>query len=108
MYALVLTKQNVHFRKINKPSYEKLTGSFINYISNYDMLNRNYESFRNISADLYQLIFQDISLPPGRLIISPDEQYFPFEALIINKPGQPKKWFVEDYAVSYRNHHRNF
>jgi CHAT domain-containing protein/tetratricopeptide (TPR) repeat protein len=101
VYALVLTKQNVHFRKINKTSYEKLTGSFINYISNYDMLNRNYESFRNISADLYQLIFQDISLPPGRLIISPDEQYFPFEALIINKPGQPKKWFVEDYAVSY-------
>jgi CHAT domain-containing protein len=34
-------------------------------------------------------------------VISPDEQYFPFEALTINRPGQPAKWFVEDYAVSY-------
>ena len=101
VYALVLTGQNVHLKKIDKASYEKLTGSFINYISSFDLLNRNYESFRKISADLYQLIFQDISLPPGRVIISPDEQYFPYEALIINKPGQPAKWFVEDYAVSY-------
>jgi CHAT domain-containing protein/tetratricopeptide (TPR) repeat protein len=101
VYALVVTKQNVHLKKIGKASYEKLTASFVNYISNFDLLNSNYESFRKISGDLYQLIFQDISLPPGRLIISPDEQYFPFEALIINKPGQPVKWFVEDYAVSY-------
>lgn len=101
VYVLAITKQNIHLQKIEKAGYEKLTGSFIDYISNADVLNRNYEAFRKVSADLYHLIFQHIALGPGRLIISPDEQYFPFEALLTNKQGQPEKWFVEDHAVSY-------
>ncbi len=36
----------------------------------------------------------------GRVIISPDGQYFPFEALITNKTGTPD-YFLNDYSVSY-------
>ena len=36
----------------------------------------------HVSKQLYQLIFRDEKLPKGRIVISPDGQYFPFEALI--------------------------
>jgi CHAT domain-containing protein len=38
-------------------------------------------------------------LPPGRVIISPDGKYFPFEALIVR--SQPLTYFMDDHAVSY-------
>ncbi|MES2647058.1 MAG: CHAT domain-containing protein [Bacteroidota bacterium] len=101
VYVLVITRQNARLRKISKTDYQELTTSFVNYVSSYDLLNKNYTSFRKTAEDLNQLLFQDIALPQGRVIISPDQQYFPFEALLINRPGQPLKWFVEDYAVSY-------
>ena len=50
-------------------------------------------------TQLYQLIFQNIVLPAGRIIISPDGKYFPFEALVTNT--QPLTYFLEDHAVSY-------
>jgi CHAT domain-containing protein len=45
------------------------------------------------------MIFQNINLPAGRIIISPDGHYFPFEALVTNE--NPRQFFVENYAVSY-------
>jgi CHAT domain-containing protein len=45
------------------------------------------------------LLFQNVSLPTGRIIISPGGKYFPFESLIISK--QPLTYFIEDHAVSY-------
>jgi hypothetical protein len=50
---------------------------------------------------IYINSFSEYFLPAGRIIISPDGQYFPFEALTINGTDQPIKWFLEDYAVSY-------
>jgi CHAT domain-containing protein len=55
--------------------------------------------FKNLSLQLYRLIFQNINLPPGRIIISPDGKYFPFEALVTNL--QPLTYFLDDHAVTY-------
>jgi len=101
VYVLVITADGGHLEKIERNIYEHLSGLFIEYVSNFSLLNKNYENFRSVSNELYQLVFRNINLPPGRIIISPDGRYFPFEALIINGTRQPIKWFVEDYAVSY-------
>ena len=101
VYALVLTAEGSHLERIDRISFEQLSGRFTDYVSNFNLMNRNNEDFRRVSSDLYQLIFRNINLPAGRLIISPDGRYFPFEALITNKTGQPLRWFIEDYAVSY-------
>ena len=101
VYALIITAQKIHFNKIDKASFKNLSDSFDFYISSFDLLNKNHDSFIKSSNQIYQLIFQKVSLPPGRIIISPDGQYFPFEALVTSGTNQPVTWFLNDYAVSY-------
>ena len=52
-----------------------------------------------MSTQLYQVNVSKFSFASGRIIISPDGKYFPFEALVINT--QPLTYFLEDHAVSY-------
>jgi CHAT domain-containing protein len=101
VYSLVITANNVHFNRIGKNHFDSLTGLFINYISNSSLQNKYFTEFVNTSSQLYQLIFQNKALPTGRIIISPDGQYFPFEALITSGANQQVRWFLEDHAVSY-------
>ena len=64
-------------------------------------MNRKFDDFAKTSANLYNLIFQNLPVPAGRIIISPDGQYFPFEALITSNVTQPLTYFLNDHAVSY-------
>jgi CHAT domain-containing protein/tetratricopeptide (TPR) repeat protein len=101
VYSLIVTAHDVHLSKINKNSFDSLTTLFIRYISNSSLQNKYFTDFVNVSSQLYQIIFQNKMLPPGRIIISPDGQYFPFESLVTSKLNQPLNWFLKDHAVSY-------
>ena len=99
VYLIVITQQSSQLQKINKTDFDRLSDAYRNFISKPDLLNRNPDVFKNLSLQLYQLIFQNINLPAGRIVISPDGKYFPFEALITN--AKPLSYFVDDHAVSY-------
>jgi len=99
VYSLIITTQKTFLQKISKTIFDSLSATYILYISNADRLNGNFKRFAEISHKLYQLIFGNINLPSGRIIISPDGKYFPFEALIMR--FQPLTYFLEDHAVSY-------
>jgi CHAT domain-containing protein len=99
VYVLVIMGQKSYLEKINKANFDRLSDTYRDYISNQDLLNRNFIAFKNLSLRLYQLIFQNINLPVGRIVISPDGRYFPFEALITNT--QPLTYFLDNHAVSY-------
>jgi CHAT domain-containing protein len=101
VYILVITQKKIQIQKIGKLPFDELSHSFIRYISNSTLLNRNYDDFLETSHQFYQLIFHNIDLPKGRIIISPDGQYFPFEALVTSKKQQSLSYFIEDYAISY-------
>lgn len=101
VYTLILTGKDIHFKKINKSSFDRLANVYIKYISNSSLQNRHFSEFVNTSSQLYQLIFQEVNLPGGRIIISPDGQYFPFEALVVSGANQPLTYFLNDHAVSY-------
>jgi CHAT domain-containing protein len=101
VFILVITPKNIQLQKIARLPFEEVSQSFIKYISNPALLNKNYTVFIETSRQFYQFLFQNIDLPKGRIIISPDGQYFPFEALITSKKQQPLSYFIEDYAVSY-------
>jgi CHAT domain-containing protein len=64
-------------------------------------MNRRFNDFALSAAYLYQLIFRNLPVPGNRIIISPDGEYFPFEALISSQSNQPLTWFLNDHAVSY-------
>jgi CHAT domain-containing protein/tetratricopeptide (TPR) repeat protein len=99
VYLLAITKQKSYLKKINKTAFDNLSSAYVHYLSDANLLNRDLSSFADISSQLYQLIFHDLALPIGRVIISPDGRYFPFESLVTNK--QSVSYFLENYAVSY-------
>jgi CHAT domain-containing protein len=84
---------------INKTSFDGLSAAFAQYVSRPDLLNRNFESYVQVSHNLYELLFSKHKPPSGRLIISPDGKYFPFEALVTSI--RPVTYFLDEYAVSY-------
>ena len=99
VYTLVITLQRSYVQKIDKNSFDRLSDTYRNFISNSDLLNKGFDKFKKLADQLYRLIFKEIDLPTGRIIFSPDGKYFPFEALVTNT--KPLTYFLEDHAVSY-------
>ena len=100
VYCYLITSQMMHLTRIDKFVFDGLVQSFNSFVSNRDLLNRNFGGFVSVSRGLYRLIFQNNPVPPGRIIISPDGYYFPFEALVTNNSATVN-YFVYDHAVSY-------
>jgi CHAT domain-containing protein len=100
VYSLLMTAENVQFNKISKKDFDTTVQRYIYYISNQSTNNRYFKSFVHTSYHLYGLIFQNTNLPSGRIIISPDSRYFPFESLVTNASGPPV-FFLQNNAVSY-------
>jgi hypothetical protein len=99
VYALVITAGKTYLQRVNKKTFDSLSVILTLYVSSPDLLNRNFNNYVQAAHQLYRMIFQNINLPAGRIIISPDGHYFPFEALVTNE--NPRQFFVENYAVSY-------
>jgi CHAT domain-containing protein len=102
VYALLITRQHTYFNKIDKTEYDNLARLYMMLLSNPELLNSRANEFQMTSNHLYKIIFKNTAVPAGRIIISPDGIYFPFEALVTNnsKPGSPV-YFIQDHAVSY-------
>jgi CHAT domain-containing protein len=99
IYVLVISPTQWYLQKIGKQEFDSLSNAYTGYFSHPELLNKDFGNYKRVSARLYRLIFKNITLPAGRVIISPDGRYFPFEALIT--AIQPLTYFVEDYSVSY-------
>jgi len=99
VYVLAITGKENRLKKLDRKKYEVLSTTFTSLLSDPGAINQYFDKFQTTARELHAIIFDDLKIPPGRLIISPDGSNFPFEALVIST--QPLKYFVEDYAVSY-------
>ncbi len=102
VYSLFITTQHIYFNKINKLDFDNSARLYNSFLFHEDSLNGNIVQFSNTAHHLYEMIFDKNIVPPGRIIISPDGAYFPFESLVTNNtnPRAPV-YFLEDHAVSY-------
>lgn len=100
VYALFITAGHVYLNKISKNDFDATVHSYIAYISNLSLLNSRLDDYIQTANHLYRLIFRDNPVPAGRIIISPDGNYFPFEALVTTISSSPV-YFINDHAVSY-------
>ena len=98
----LITRMHTYFNKIDKDDYDRSARLYMMFLSDPNLLNRNIAEFRSTAHHLYEMIFKNSAVPAGRIIISPNGDYFPFEALVTdnNKPGSPV-YFIQDHAVSY-------
>jgi len=102
VYVLTVSAQKTSFRRINKAVFDSIVTCYKTYLADNELAIRHPGDFITVSYSLYRLIFEADPLPnSGRFIISPDKEYFPFDALIINKSGRSISYFLNRYAISY-------
>ena len=101
VYSFIITAAGSDFKKINKNDFDSTAQNYLSYLSNQSLLNRKFREYTSVANHLYSLIFGSFSLPAGRMIISPDGQYFPFEALVTSLSSAAPVFLVNDQAISY-------
>lgn len=101
IYCLLIIPGHARLSRIDKPDFDGTTKLYLSYISSPDKLNADFTGYTRTAHHLYQLIFYDEPLPKGRVIISQDGRYFPFEALVVNDNLIAPQYFLEDHATSY-------
>ena len=101
IYSLLVTSGQVFFNKIEKTDFENTAHTFLNFLSNQSYLNSRFDQYLKTANHLYGLIFKNWPLIGSRIIISPDREIFPFEALVKNTNLAYPKYFIEDHSVSY-------
>jgi CHAT domain-containing protein/predicted negative regulator of RcsB-dependent stress response len=101
VYALLITTDKIVLQKINKVSFESTVKEYITFFENPGLLNKDFGSYKITAHRLYKLLFQNLAVPVGRIIISPDERGFPFESLIVKDPLASPVYFLNEHAVSY-------
>ncbi len=101
VYVLSIATGKKSLQKLDKSIYDSLSHSFISLLSHAAIYQADVDAYLQTSHPLYSLLFNNQAPAPGRLVISTDAGFFPFEALVINEKNQPLQYFIEKYAVSY-------
>ncbi len=99
VYSMVITSDTVVLNKIDKILYDSLSRLYLFLLSDPERLSRKFDLFISVSSGLYNCIFPAWPLPAGRIIVSTDGVYFPYEALVTSV--QPLTYLLENNAISY-------
>ena len=102
VYILLVAPGRQSLTRVDRARFDSAASLYVSYLSSHMAANRDIMGYRRTARQLYRLIFGSNPAPAGRIIISPDGQYFPFEALIAGKDSTaPPVYFIHDHAVSY-------
>jgi len=101
VYLLTIHSKKSRITRIDKNQFENSVGRFSSYLISADLQNRDISGFMQCSQDLFHLIFPVEAPPPGKTIISPDGNYFPFEALVSHQSLSAPEYFLNDHVISY-------
>ncbi len=101
VYTFVITSRDNWLNRIDKKSYDTLLPLYMGHIAARNMSNDQYQHFQDISVKLYSLIFGNIQLPNGRLVVSMDGVFFPFETLVTARNSSGFQYLLDNHPVSY-------
>ncbi|HLA59328.1 MAG TPA: CHAT domain-containing protein, partial [Puia sp.] len=101
VYVLTIQSKKSQITRIGKNQFEKTVDHFSAYLKSADLQNQDISGFMQCSQDLFHLIFPKEAPPPGKTIISPDGNYFPFEALVVHQSSPGPEYFLNDHIISY-------
>ena len=101
VYLLTIHSKKSRITRIDKNLFEKSVARFSSYLISANLQNSDISGFMQCSQDLFHLIFPVNAPPPGKTIISPDGNYFPFEALVSKQNPSGPEYFLNDHVTSY-------
>lgn len=100
VFVLALTNDTIRLQKIGRREISDLSESFLAYVVDPVKCNSHFAEFVSVSTRLYRLLFNNVNVK-GRLIVSPDENNLPFEALVISVVNGIPQYLVANHAVTY-------
>ncbi len=100
IYVLLITNSNNSFIKIPFNNYSEVVKEFMMLCSDKSLLNQNYSRYRLLASKLYEKLFRPLNVPKGRVIVSPDDYFISFDALL-SSPDDPTSFLLKNYAFSY-------
>ena len=101
LYLVGITGRSAILRKQSIKLYNESLNPFTQLLSRSESMRTRLDvsRFVSLSHRLYQQLLAPLSLPAGRVIVSPDGFFVPFDALS-RSPTEPQ-YAVNDYAFSY-------
>ncbi|HZG24321.1 MAG TPA: CHAT domain-containing tetratricopeptide repeat protein, partial [Chitinophagaceae bacterium] len=100
VYVLSISGNKQVLLRVSYPEYGNKARSFITACSRRMMLKQDYSEYKELAYELYEKLLKPLHLPLGRVIISPDDYFIPFEALISDK-ALSSGFLLRQYAFSY-------
>ena len=100
VYALAVTPDGIQFEKIAYDDYHKDAVRFLAFCADKEALNADHGSYVRLANQVYKKLFDPLKIKTPRLIISQDDHFIPFEALIPD-PAAPSDYLLKQYAITY-------
>lgn len=99
LYVLGVTSSGQQLHRQPIALYQQYLQPWLGLLQNPAALNPQYAQFLRQGHQLYRLLLEPLHLPEGRVMVSPDGFFLPFEALS-KTPAEPD-FLVNHYAFSY-------
>lgn len=99
VYILAVTPERSQFVKVDY-AYRSDAVRFLQMCSDKEALNSNYSSYLALAHKLYNNLIKPLDIPTRRILISQDDHFIPFEALVADTIAR-SKFLIHQYAVSY-------
>ena len=100
LYVLAVTPDGMQFEKIAYDDYHKDAVRFLAFCADKEALNTDHGSYILLANKLYQKLLDPLRITTPRLIVSQDDHFIPFEALIPD-PTAPSDYLLKQYAITY-------
>jgi CHAT domain-containing protein/tetratricopeptide (TPR) repeat protein len=103
LYTLLITPTKTQVQQLQFSNYVQEIQGFVKICANKELLNKNFGQYQLSAQKLYQRLIAPLNLPKGRVIVSPDGVFVPFESLCstLPKASESPQYLVNDFAFSY-------
>ncbi|HEX6227016.1 MAG TPA: CHAT domain-containing tetratricopeptide repeat protein [Chryseolinea sp.] len=100
VYTLVIKPDGAEFKKIEYTDYHKDAVQLISICADKEAINADHGSYAKLANRMFTKLIEPLTITTTRLIVSQDDYFIPFEALI-RDPDVPGDYLLKYYAITY-------
>jgi CHAT domain-containing protein/tetratricopeptide (TPR) repeat protein len=99
VYTFVVSAKGMKIHQIKASNYGDISNEILSMMADENALNKQFARYLSLSNQFYKQFVEPLSLPKGRVIVSPDGTIVPFSALSFS--ASQAQYLVKDYAFGY-------
>jgi len=99
IYMLGITPTDTRMIRVPYKNLTQEINSYLRLCSDRQAQNLDYPAFGSLSHHLYEVLMQPLGWKTGRILVSPDNFFIPFETLTTDSTGS--HFLVYDFSFDY-------